>query len=373
VRLADLHYDLPPELIAQQPAPRRDESRLLVLERSTGRMAHRVFRECVEYFRPNDCLVLNDTRVIPARFFTRRSTGGRVEGLFLHEDSGGWHVLLKPTARLRVGERLLCEGADVYLRIVERGERGAWRVRPEPELGPLVLLSQIGHTPLPPYIRRDYRAGQADEQHDAERYQTVYARRPGAVAAPTAGLHFTTGLLDELARRGVRRAEVTLHVGAGTFLPIEVEDLAQHRMQAEWFEVSPSAAESMHATRLNGGRIIAVGTTVTRVLESLARLPSSGEMGCAGAAPTGVFPATDNRRRTHAHLRAASGWTDLFIYPPFEFLNVDVLLTNFHLPGSTLLALVMAFASPELIRTAYQVAIRERYRFYSYGDAMLIV
>jgi S-adenosylmethionine:tRNA ribosyltransferase-isomerase len=354
LRLAELQYDLPPELIAQHPAQRRDASRLLVLHRGTGLIEHRVFRECVEYFARGDCLVLNDTRVIPARFFCRRATGGRIEGLFLHEDPAGWRVLLKPSARLRPGERLRCDGSDTALLLTERADRGEWLVRPEPAVAPLDLLARIGRTPLPPYIRRDERhAAPQRECTDAERYQTVYAQRPGAVAAPTAGLHFTPELLAELAGRGVHRADVTLHVGTGTFTPIEVDDLALHKLHAEWFEVTAAAAATMQAARAAGGRLIAVGTTATRVLETLA------QAGQDSAHDTG--------------LDAAPGWTDIFLYPPYRFRNVDALLTNFHLPGSTLLALVMAFASTELIRTAYRAAIEQRYRFYSYGDAMLIL
>lgn len=353
MRLAELQYDLPEELIAQRPAEPRDAARLLVLERAGGRIEHRVFREIGDYLDPGDCLVLNDTRVIPARFFCRRATGGRVEGLFLHEEGDAWRVLLKPSARLRPGERLRCAHADVSLVLSERGERGEWLVRPEPAVPALDLLARIGRTPLPPYIRRGTDGRGEPEPADAERYQTVYAEQPGAVAAPTAGLHFTPPLLEGLARRGVLRATVTLHVGTGTFTPIEVEELSQHRMHAEWFEVTESAAATMQAARSAGGRIVAVGTTSVRVLESLT--------GHAGAAASETGFAT------------AGGWTDIFIYPPYRFRNVDRLITNFHLPGSTLLALVMAFASPELIRAAYREAVERRYRFYSYGDAMMIV
>lgn len=351
MRLSDLQYDLPPELIAQQPAERRDAARLLVLDRATGQVAHRIFREIGELLAPGDCLVLNDTRVVPARFHCRRASGGRIEALFLHAEAGAWQVLLRPSARLSVGELLACEGAAVRLCLDERGERGAWRVHPVPPTEPLELVEQIGHTPLPPYIHRVENAPSGQERADRERYQTVYARQPGAVAAPTAGLHFTPVLLDELAGRGVRRAEVTLHVGAGTFQPITSEDLAEHRMHAEWFSVSAAAATVLNEARAAGGRIVAVGTTSARVLESL-----------PAAQPTGA-----------AGFVAAGGWTDIFIYPPHRFRNVDRLITNFHLPGSTLLAMVMAFASPALIRAAYAAAIAKRYRFYSFGDAMIIL
>jgi S-adenosylmethionine:tRNA ribosyltransferase-isomerase len=262
-------------------------------------------------------------------------------------------VLLKPSVRLRIGERLSCADANVSLALSERGERGQWLARPEPAVSALDLLARIGRTPLPPYIRRGTDGRGEPEPADAERYQTVYAEQPGAVAAPTAGLHFTPVLLEGLARRGVLRATLTLHVGTGTFTPIEVEELSQHRMHAEWFEVTESAAATMQAARSAGGRIVAVGTTSARVLESL-----TGH--AAGAA-------------SETGLAAAGGWTDIFIHPPYRFRNVDRLITNFHLPGSTLLALVMAFASPELIGAAYREAVERRYRFYSYGDAMLIV
>lgn len=337
----ELEYVLPPDLIAQHAVEPRDAARLLVVDRASGRIEHRVFHEIGEYLEPGDCLVINNTRVIPARFFCRRSSGGRIEGLFLHPEGDGWRVLLKPGRRLKAGEPLALEGCDMLLRIVSHGQRGEWLVRPEPPADPLVLLGQIGQTPLPPYIRRD-----GPEPGDVGRYQTVYAMRAGAVAAPTAGLHFTDKLLDRLANCGVRRIEVTLHIGAGTFTPIEADDLAEHCMHAEWFEVTPQAADALRGVRRSGGRIVAVGTTAARVLESL---PEPGQ------------------------LAAASGWTDVFIYPPYRFRLVDRLITNFHLPGSTLLALVMAFASRELILQAYEEAIAERYRFYSYGDAMLIL
>ncbi len=358
MRRSELHYDLPADRIAQHPVEPRDASRLLVLERSSGRCHHRHFRDILEYLRARDCLVLNDTRVIPARFFCRRRTGGRVEALFVcrhdqmaHSVALGaapagapaelWRVMLSPSARLHEGEPLKCEGSEVSLHLVRALERGEWLVRPEPPLPPLELLARIGHTPLPPYIER---SGQP-EPADAERYQTVYAARDGAVAAPTAGLHFTPDLLERVQAAGVQLARVTLHVGPGTFLPIDVEDLAAHRLHPEWFEVTEQAAARLNETRAAGGRIIAVGTTSMRVLESQ---------------PAGRFEA----RR---------GWTDLFIYPPYVPRHVDGLLTNFHLPGSTLLALVMAVAGVDTIRRTYRLAIESGYRFYSFGDAMLIL
>ncbi len=353
VRRAELQYDLPPELIAQRAIEPRDAARLLVLDRATGALHHRIFRDLGDYLAPGDCLVLNDTRVIPARFFLRRRTGGRVEALFLRATPDGWLVLLRGGARLRPGERLECERHPTQLVLRARRERGEALLQPDPPIAPLDLLARVGQTPLPPYIHRGADGHGPPEPGDAERYQTVYAAQPGAVAAPTAGLHFTAALLESLAARGVSRVHVTLHVGPGTFTPIETDDLADHAMHAEWFSVTQAAAETLRATRARHGRLVAVGTTVTRVLESV-----------AGAAPD--LPPDDA-------LRATEGWTRLFIYPPYRFRLVDALITNFHLPGSTLLALVMAFASPDLIRRAYAAAIAERYRFYSYGDAMLIL
>ena len=345
--LQEIQYALPDELIAQRPAEPRDASRLLILDRATGRIEHGTFRDLRGFVRPGDCLALNDTRVIPARFFCRRATGGKIEALFLHETDGLWQVLLKPAAKLKVGEQLACQGSDCQLMLVERGERGEWSVRPEPAVSVLDLLNHIGQTPLPPYIHRPEKPDSADEQ----RYQTVYARQAGAVAAPTAGLHFTPELLAELRNDGIDTAPLTLHVGVGTFAPISVADLAQHRMHAEYYEISAETIAQLNRTRSSGGRITAIGTTSVRVLESL-----GVTLGEADAAVV-----------------TGSGWTDIFIYPPYTYRNVDRLLTNFHLPGSTLLALVMAFAGIEPIRAAYAAAIEERYHFYSYGDAMLIL
>ncbi len=347
MQLKELQFDLPSELIAQRPAEPRDASRLLVLERATGRIEHRTFRDIRQYLRPGDCLTLNDTRVIPARFFCRRATGGKIEALYLHQVGDLWRVLLRPASRLKVGERLACASEDCEFVLCERGERGEWDVRPEPLVGPLELLARIGQTPLPPYIHRPDKPDADDEQ----RYQTVYACRAGAAAAPTAGLHFTPELLEELRGAGINTAMLTLHVGLGTFAPISVDDLTQHDMHAEYYEIEEQTIARLSATRAAGGRIVAVGTTSVRVLESL-----DSELGGGCVTET-----------------SRSGWTDLFIYPPYRCHNVDSLLTNFHLPGATLLALVMAFAGIELIRAAYAAAIAERYRFYSYGDAMLIL
>ena len=348
---SDFEYPLEPELIAQEPLPRRDESRLMRLSRSDGRLAHHRFSDVPALVREGDVLVLNDTRVIPAKFTVRRQTGGRLEALFCRElQKGLWEVLLKGAGRCHGGETLQAEaGEPLSLKLVESLGAGSYAVRVA-FAGPAVeLLERIGSAPLPPYIRRP--GGMTDEQ-DRQRYQTVYASAPGAVAAPTAGLHFTEALLDELRGGGVEIAFVTLHVGPGTFAPVKGEDLAAHRMHPEWYRLPGETAKKLNAARAAGRRIVAVGSTSLRVLET-------------AAARGGPFAET-------------SGWTDLFVYPPAEFRAVDALITNFHLPRSTLLMLVAAFCRPggiggvKMIMDAYAEARRLRYRFYSYGDAMLI-
>jgi len=347
----DLDYPLDPALIAQSPPARRDQSRLMVLRRKDGRVAHHVFAALPELLGPDDLLVLNDTQVIPAKFAARRASGGRIDGLFcLEVFPGRWEVLLRNARWCAPGEKLTLEGPrPVVMKLLERQGAGRWAVQVDPPESAVAILQAAGTTPLPPYIRRP---GPLADPEDRRRYQTVYAARPGAVAAPTAGLHFTTGLLDSLKAKGVELAEVTLHVGPGTFAPVKAKSPAGHKMHAEYFEVSAQAAEKLNAARRQGRRIVAVGTTSARVLETVAR------------------EAKDFAPR--------SGWTDLFIYPPAEFHAVDALITNFHLPKSTLLMLVAAFCSPGttdgvgVILRAYGQAIRLRYRFYSYGDAMLI-
>ena len=341
MHISDLQYDLPAELIAQQPPAARDASRLLVLDRATGRIEHRRFGELPELLRPEDCLAVNNTRVLPARFFARRETGGRVEVLFVREiEPGLWELLLRPSGRLREGESLAVGETDARLALVARGQRGGWTARIDPPEPAPELLERVGQTPLPPYIRRD---GEGPE--DRARYQTIYASQPGAVAAPTAGLHFTPELMEALGRRGIGVVELTLHVGPGTFQPVAVEDVGQHEMHAEWYCLPEEAVAVIQQRRQAGGRLVAVGTTSVRVLES-----------CGG----------------DGSLTAGRGLTDLFIYPPHEFGQVDAMVTNFHLPESTLLAMVQTFAGRESLMNAYGVAIERRYRFYSYGDAMLI-
>jgi len=337
-----LDYDLPPHLIAQEPAADRDASRLLVVDRSTGRLSHHHFRDLPELLNPGDLLVLNDTRVLPARLVGKRArTGGKWEGLFLRETPDGlWELLAQTRGHPAVSEVIAVEPGP--LRLTLRGRAGGhWLAEPWPPGRPAELLAVSGQVPLPPYIRKG-RAGAADR----ERYQTVYARADGSVAAPTAGLHFTPGVFDRLTARGIGWARVTLHVGLGTFEPMKTNDPAQHRMHAEWGEVPAAAVEAIHSCKARGGRVIAVGTTATRALESAAR---GGEL-----APW-------------------SGETDIFIHPPYRFRVLGGLITNFHLPRTTLLLLVAAFAGAELVKAAYAEAIREGYRFYSYGDAMLVV
>jgi len=358
VETGDFNFHLPSELVAQQPADRRDASRMLVLDRSTGELAHRVFTDLPDQLQSGDLLVLNDTRVIPARFFCRRRTGGRIEGLFLCERPGGeWEVMLKGAGRCRPGEPLSLLGAeDVQLTLAENCGAGQWRLTVAPAIPAVELLERVGQTPLPPYIRRP---DASQEGLDRPRYQTVYADRPGAVAAPTAGLHFTDEVFARLADRGVETTRLTLHVGAGTFLPVTADSPADHKMHAEWYDLPAAAAEAVSSARAAGRRVIAVGTTSVRLLEAVARDQR----------------LADGRRP----LRPTTGWTDIFLYPPAEFLAVDALVTNFHLPRSTLLMLVAAFCSPgdtagiATILDAYAEAVRQEYRFFSYGDAMLIV
>ena len=343
MQLTDLDYDLPPHLIAQEPAPRRDGARLLVATRADGARADHHFRDLPELLRPGDLLVLNDTRVLPARLLGRRErTGGKWEGLFLRANGGAWELLCQTRGHLTPGETLLVEAASsLRLRLEDKLPGGVWRARPEEPGTPAELLSRYGQIPLPPYIRK----GRGNDA-DRERYQTVYAGRPGAVAAPTAGLHFTEEVFARLKERGIDRAFVTLHVGAGTFRPVQSDDVAQHRSDAEWCELPRTTADAVNACKARGGRVVAVGSTSVRVLETVA---ATGAM------------------------QAWSGETALTICPPFAYRVVDALVTNFHLPRSSLLLLVAAFMGLEPLRAAYRHAIERGYRFYSYGDAMLIV
>lgn len=346
-------YDLPSELVAQDPLRNRVDARLMIVDRRRGTIDHAHVRDLPELLRATDRLVLNDTKVIPAQLRGQRiETGGRWQGLFLGVFADGeWKLVCKTRGHLRAPEPIALLDRDgrpaARLWLVERLDDGQWRARLDEPQDALTLLERIGRVPLPPYIR-----GGAMVDADVERYQTVFARRPGAVAAPTAGLHFTPELLSEIGRRGVELSAITLHVGMGTFRPIAVEDPAEHPMHAEWADVSDAAAREVNHTREAGGRIVAVGTTVVRTLETVAaERAERGEPGVAG-------PWT--------------GETRLFIRPPYEFRAVDALITNFHFPRTTLLLLVQAFGGSALIRQAYAEAVAEQYRFYSYGDAMLI-
>jgi len=320
---------------------------MLVVHRAEGRLEHRVFRELPEYLTARDCLVFNTTRVLPARLVTRRKTGGRIEGLFLDElHPGRWRVLLNGSGRLKIGEELAFESGGASIRLEARLPDGECEVSVTPATDAPTLLDRVGLPPLPPYISRGADPAR-DAARDREDYQTVYAREPGSVAAPTAGLHFTPELLATLSSRGVSRADVVLHVGLGTFAPISTSDLAQHVMHEEHHRLSPESAATIQRCRSGGGRVVAVGTTSVRTLES--------------------------RADDDGNLRCGDEKTRIFIHPPYRFRSVDAMITNFHLPRSTLLALVMAFGGIELIRSAYREAVAHGYRFYSFGDAMLII
>ncbi len=358
--LALFDYDLPEELIAATPAGRRDESRLLCLERHTGAVAHRAFFDIVELLRPGDVLIVNDARVIPARLAARRATGARVEVLLVRprEPSGiarppsgeelTWLALLRPAGVLRQGERLALERAQAAVHLIEKHEGGYWTIRIEGKGLRIEDVLRAGTMPLPPYVlKARRRRGMPPELPalDARRYQTVFARHPGAVAAPTAGLHFTRGLLRRIREAGVQVRALTLMVGPGTFRPVRTKRIEEHVMEPEPYHLPAGTASAVRGALAEGRRIVATGTTCCRALEHAAR---------------------------HAGWRAHSGWTDLFIYPPFEFKVVGALITNFHLPRSTLLMLVCALAGRRNALHAYRIAVEERYRFYSYGDAMFI-
>jgi S-adenosylmethionine:tRNA ribosyltransferase-isomerase len=345
--LAQYDYELPRHLIAQEPPVSRADARMLVVDRAAQSLAHYHIRDLPELLRSGDCLVLNETRVIPARLVGRRvRTGGHWEGLFLQSTAEGlWRLLCKARGKLLPDEEIVLLNAagqdDIRLRLAAKQPDGSWIARPESREAWLALLERIGRIPLPPYIRKGEMV-ESDRQH----YQTVYARQPGAVAAPTAGLHFTEALLERLQTQGVVLCRLTLHVGPGTFRPIVGECLAEHKLDAEWGTIAAETVERILACRQRGGRVVAVGTTSVRLLETAA---------------------------ADGQLKPFTGDTDLFIRPPYRFHAIDALLTNFHLPRTTLLVLVRTFGGDELIRRAYEEAIREQYHFYSYGDAMLIL
>lgn len=340
MKTSDFYYDLPKELIAQMPLEKRDASRLLVMDKSSGALEHRHFFDIVDYLRAGDCLVMNDSRVIPARLLGHRvPTGGAAELLLLTDKGGGvWECLVRPGRKLHEGAELSFGDGLLRATVQEVLPSGNRLVQFHYEGIFLELLEQLGKMPLPPYIRA--------ELADGERYQTVYSRVSGSAAAPTAGLHFTKELLEQIEKKGVRLAYVTLHVGLGTFRPVKVEDVTEHHMHSEFCMLSAQTAQLLNETRQNGGRIVCVGTTSCRTLESLA-----GEDGS---------------------FCESSAWTDIFIYPGYRFKAMDALITNFHLPESTLIMLVSAFAGYDHVMNAYRQAVKERYRFFSFGDAMFI-
>lgn len=340
MKTSDFYFDLPKELIAQDPLEDRSASRLLVLNKETGEMEHRIFKDIVEYLNPGDCLVINDTKVIPARLFgSKVGTDAKIEILLLkRRENDIWETLVKPGKKARPGTKIsfgegllmgeVLEVADEGNRLIQFTYDGIFEE----------ILDQLGQMPLPPYITHQLK--------DKNRYQTVYAKHDGSAAAPTAGLHFTPELLEQIKEKGVRIAHVTLHVGLGTFRPVKVEDVTAHHMHSEFYVVEEDQAELINRTKAEGGKVVCVGTTSCRTIESAA-----DEQGV---------------------LHAGSGWTDIFIYPGYRFKILDRLITNFHLPESTLLMLVSALAGKEHIEAAYEEAVKERYRFFSFGDAMLI-
>jgi len=346
LRTSDFDYLLPPEFVAQTPVEPRDQSRLLVLRRSDGSIEHHRFSDIVDFLNPTDVLVLNDTRVIPARLNAQRGSGGKVEILLLRRlEPGLWEALVKPSKRIAVGDKVevvsILPGSKekpAFVEVLERKEEGVRVVRFADE----AVMEALGQIPLPPYIH--------DYHGDRERYQTVYSREKGSVAAPTAGLHFTPALLSQIREKGIDPLLVTLHVGLDTFRPIREEDPRQHHIHHEYGMLTPEVAERLTKARCDGHRVVCVGTTAVRLLEQAA-LASEGTEG----------------------VKPLQGWVELFILPGHRFQLVDVMVTNFHLPRSTLLMLVSAFGGDDLIKRAYQEAIRERYRFYSFGDAMLII
>ena len=340
MKTSDFTFELPEELIAQDPLADRSSSRLLVLDKETGEIIHEVFKNVVSYLKKGDCLVLNDTKVLPARLIgEKEGTGAKIEVLLLkRRQDNVWETLVKPGRKAKPGTRISFGDGRLVGEVTDIVDDGNRLVRFEFEGIFEEVLDELGQMPLPPYITH--------QLEDKNRYQTVYAKHEGSAAAPTAGLHFTKELLKEIEEKGVRLAYVTLHVGLGTFRPVKVEDVTDHHMHSEFYSVDETAAQAINQTRKEGGRIISVGTTSTRTLESVADVDG--------------------------HIEPKSGWTDIFIYPGYEFKVIDALITNFHLPESTLLMLVSALAGKEHILAAYEEAVRERYRFFSFGDAMFI-
>ena len=339
MKKSDFYFDLPPELIAQTPLQQRDASRLLCLDKNSGEREHRYFRDLPALLKPGDCLVMNDSRVIPARLFGNRPTGGAVEVVLLRDlGSGDWECMTRPGRKTQPGTTISFGGGELEAEVIRSGEDGNKILHFTYDGIFMEILERLGRMPLPPYIKEELR--------DQERYQTVYSRDPGSAAAPTAGLHFTRELMNTLEEMGVKLCFVTLHVGLGTFRPVKEEEIEDHLMHSEYCIVPEETAAAVNETHAGGGRVIAVGTTSCRTLES--------------------FGGEDGR------LRAGSGWTDIFIYPGYTFRVADALITNFHLPESTLIMLVSAMAGREHILDAYKEAVEKRYRFFSFGDAMFI-
>ena len=341
MKTSDFYFDLPKELIAQDPLEDRSSSRLLVLDRKTGVREHRIFRDIVEYLNPGDCLVINNTKVIPARLYgAKEGTQAKIEILLLKRREGDvWETLVKPGKKAKPGTKISFGDGLLMGEVLDVVDEGNRLIKFTYDGIFEEILDQLGQMPLPPYITHQLK--------DKNRYQTVYAKHDGSAAAPTAGLHFTPELLRQIEEKGVKIAHVTLHVGLGTFRPVKVEDVTQHHMHSEYFFIEEDQAKLINDTKAAGGRVIAVGTTSCRTLES-----AVGEDG---------------------KLKATSGWTDIFIYPGYQFKVIDALITNFHLPESTLLMLVSALAGKENIMNAYEEAVKERYRFFSFGDAMFIM
>jgi S-adenosylmethionine:tRNA ribosyltransferase-isomerase len=342
MRIEEFDYILPSSLIAQYPSPQRGESRLMVLHRSQGTIEHRDFRDILEYFDPGDLLVMNNTRVLPVRLIGRKESGGKCETLLIPPSNGTkgmWEVLIKGAKKVREGTRIQF-GNGLYGEVKEVKD-GKGKICFSDQSEVIGILQKIGHIPLPPYIKRE------DELLDKDRYQTIYAERDGSIAAPTAGLHFTYSVLQSLRDQGVSTVFITLHIGIGTFMAVKVRNIEDHTMEAEWIEIPEETVREIERTRQRGGKVIAVGTTTTKALESLSN--------------------------SEGRVKPGKGFSSLFIYPPYRFRVIDKLITNFHLPKSTLIMLTSAFAGKDLLMEAYREAIDKKYRFYSYGDAMLIL
>lgn len=340
MKVKDFNFDLPKEFIAQHPLQKRDESKLMVVNKTSGEIEHKIFKNIIEYLNPGDCLVLNDTRVLPARLIgTKDGTGGKMEFLLLKRiDVYHWETLVKPGKKAKIGTRFIFGNGELKAEVISVSEGGSRIVRFEFEGIFEEVLDSLGEMPLPPYI--------TEKLQDKERYQTVFSKEVGSAAAPTAGLHFTEDLIQEIKAKGVEIAFVTLHIGLGTFRPVKAEIVEDHQMHSEYYVLTRETAEVINRAKDNGCRVIAVGTTSNRTLESI---------------------ADENGR-----VQEKSGWTDIFIYPGYKFKIVNALITNFHLPESTLIMLVSAFAGQDLVMGAYEMAVKEKYRFFSFGDAMFL-